>query len=308
MKDPYQILGVSKNATDKEIQAAYRKLAKQYHPDLNPGNKAAEEKFKEVTAAQELLSNPEKRKRYDRGEINASGEEHYYRGGGYRNFAEGAPGEHYNAFYGFGGDNTDVGDIFSRFFHQHKPRPEKPVLRAKGRDATYELDVEFLDAIRGATKRITLPGGETLDVKIPPGLKDGQSLRLKHKGQEGIAGGERGDAYIACHILSHPYFTRKDNDIYITLPVTLNEALSGGKVMVPTVTGPVALSIPSGSNTGNILRLKGKGAIDPANRKQGDQYVTLSVFLPDTPDMELKECVKRWSLQHSYNPRKHMEG
>ena len=262
MKDPYHMLGVSKSATEKEIQTAYRKLAKQYHPDLNPGNKSAEDKFKEITGAQELLLNPEKRKRFDRGEINANGEEQRPANWGYRNFAEGAEGAHYNAFHGFSNE-ADTGDIFSRFFQQGRHRQEKPVFKAKGRDVTYDLKVEFLDEALGATKSVTLPNEETLDVKIPAGLTDGKTLRLKAKGMDGIAGGERGDAYIECHINSHPYFTRKETDIYMTLPIAINEALFGGKIMVPTISGNVSMSMPSGSNTGDALRLKGKGVIDP---------------------------------------------
>lgn len=307
MKNPYQILGVSKNATEKEIQSAYRKLAKQYHPDLNPGNQAAEEKFKEITGAQELLLNAEKRKRFDRGEINAAGDEQYPTGGGYQHFAEGQQGERYSPFRHFG-EEGDMGNIFSHFFQQHRPKQERPVFKAKGRDVNYDLRVDFLDAARGATTRLTLPNNEALDVKIPAGLTDGQTLRLKGKGMEGIAGGERGDAYIECHILPHPYFIRKDNNIHVTLPVALNEAMLGAKVPVPTIGGSVSLLIPAASNTGNTLRLKGKGIIDPKTKQYGDQYVTLSVYLPDTVDDELKECIKRWSSRHQYNPRKHMEG
>lgn len=307
MSDPYQILGVSRNATEKEIQTAYRKLAKQYHPDLNPGNKKAEDKFKEITAAQELLSNAEKRKRFDRGEINANGEEQRFSAGGYRNFAESAEGEHYNAFHGFGSEN-EAGDIFSRFFQQNRGKQERPVFKAKGRDVTYDLKVNFQDAVLGAIKRVTLPNQETLDVKIPEGLTEGQTLRLKGKGLEGIAGGERGDAYIECHILPHAYFSRRENDIYMTLPISITEAVFGGKIMVPTISGNVSMSIAAGSNTGSVLRLKGKGGIDAKTRQYGDQYVTLTIVLPETIDDELKEYIKRWSSHHSYNPRKHMEG
>lgn len=307
MNDPYQTLGISRSATEKELQAAYRKLAKQHHPDLNPGNKQAEEKFKEVTAAYELLSDPDKRKRYDRGEINAAGEAQYS-GFGYRDFAEGPQGGKYTSFHGFGqeAEMGDMGDIFSRFFGaQGRGRANADI---KGQDLDYNLDVSFLEAALGATKRISLPNGETLDIRIPAGLHSGQKLRLKGKGATSVPGGRRGDAYVECVVAPHPYFTRKENNVYMTLPVTLTEALLGGKVMVPTISGPVAMSIPAGSNTGDMLRLKGKGIIDAGGKYHGDHYVTLSVYLPDTPDAELKEFAEKWARQHSYNPRKHMEG
>lgn len=302
MSDPYQILGVSRSATEKEIQAAYRKLAKQHHPDLNPGNKQAEDKFKEVTAAYDVLSDADKRKRYDRGEINAAGEAQYG-GFGYRDFADGHQGGKYTSFHGFG-QEADVGDIFSRFFGGSQGRESATM---QGKDLSYNLDVSFVEAALGATKRITLPNGETLDIKIPAGLKSGQNLRLKGKGAT-AAGGRRGDAYVECVVAPHPYFTRKDNNVYMTLPITLGEALLGGKVMVPTISGSVAMSIPSGSNTGDTLRLKGKGIADAASKQVGDHYVTLNVYLPEKPDAELKEYVEQWSQKHSYNPRKQMEG
>jgi DnaJ-class molecular chaperone len=255
--DPYETLGVKRDATQAQIRTAYRKLAKTLHPDLNPGDKSAEDRFKSVTAAYDLLGDAEKRGRFDRGEIDASGmerpQQRYY-----RDF-QGA-GEH---AYGGGGASFeelgDIGDLFGEMFRGRAgggAGGARGSFRMRGADARYHLSIGFLDAVNGGAQRITLPGGDTLDVTIPPGTEDGQVLRLRGKGSEGFGGGEAGDALIEISVAPHPFFTRKGDDIELELPVTLGEAVLGAKLDVPTPTGAVRMSVPKGSNSGTRLRLR----------------------------------------------------
>jgi len=299
MTDPYTVLGVAKTASADEIRKAYRKLAKKFHPDLNPGNKEAESKFKDVQTAYDLLSDAEKRGRFDRGEIDATGaerpERHFY-----RDYAEGPEGFKYYRQEGFE-DGQNFEDILSQVFGGRGPRGA--AFRARGADVTYLLDVDFLDAANGARKTITLPDGKTLTVAIPAGSRDRQMLRLKGQGMPGYEGGETGDAYIEIHVRPHPFFARKDDDIHLELPVSLSEAVLGGKITVPTVSGPVTMTVPKGSNTGATLRLKGKG-IAGAKGAAGDQYVTLKVVLPPEADDELRSFIEGWAPNHPYNPRR----
>ena len=303
--DPYETLGVKKTASQDEIRKAYRKLAKKLHPDLNPGDRKAEDQFKAVTAAYDLLGDEDKRARFDRGEIDASGNERpqqrYY-----RDFQGADAGA---SAYGGGRayeDFADMTDLFGDIFSSRANARASSGFRMRGADARYALAVEFLEAVNGATRRITLPDGTTLDVTIPPGTEDGQVLRLRGKGSEGIGEGAAGDALIAVEVRPHPYFTRKGDDIEVELPITLAEAVLGARLDVPTPTGPVRMSVPKGSNTGTRLRLKGKG-VTRATGKAGDEYVTLKVVLPDQPDAELEEFVRRWSEGKSQNPRAFME-
>ena len=299
MTDPYEVLGVSKTASADDIQKAYRRLAKKLHPDLNPGDKSAEEKFKEVSAAYDLLGDAEKRGRYDRGEIDASGAEkpqpqrRYY-----RDFAESGQGAGQGFQSGFGDLDEDVlAEIFGR---------RGANLKMRGGDVRYHLAVDFLSAVNGAKPQLALPDGSEITVTIPPGTRDGQILRLKGKGRPGYNGGEPGDALIEIEVRPHPLFKREDDNIRIELPVSLAEAVLGGKVKTPTPTGDVMLSIPKGANTGTVLRLKGKG-VPKADGSHGDQYVTLKVMLPDKPDPELEEFIARWSKTQAYDPRRAME-
>ena len=291
MTDPYQTLGVAKTASQAEITKAYRKLAKELHPDLHPGDKKAEERFKEVSAANSILSDPEKRKRFDAGEVDAQGHErpehHFYRG-----YADGNQG----AKYAQGGEFADdLGDVFADLFGGRGGRGgSRANFQARGTDVSYTLRASFIEAANGTKKRITMPDGKILDLNIPPGLKDRQTLRLKGQGQPGFGGGPAGDAYVEIVIEPHAYFTRKDNDVHVTLPVSLTEAVQGGKIETPTVSGNVTLSVPKGSNTGTQLRLKGKGIIDPATGQHGDQYVRLQVMLPETTDPALEAFVQEW--------------
>src|SRR6202166_5413177 len=232
--DPYTTLGVKKHATHDNIQKAYRRLAKKLHPDLNPGNKIAEEKFKEVTAANDLLSDPDKRARFDRGEIDASGMERP-RQQYYRDFADQNGRSDYTNNSGFAdfGDFAGTEDILSEIFG----RAGGAGRRRRGQDVRYHLELSFLDAVNGGKQSIVLPDGSTLDVSIPPGTRDGQILRLRGKGRPGIGDGSPGDALIEISVLPHPYFTRKGDDIYLDLPISLKEAVLGAKVRVPTPGG-----------------------------------------------------------------------
>lgn len=301
--DPYETLGVKRDASQDAIRAAYRTLAKKLHPDLNPGDKKAEETFKSVAAAYDLLGDPDKRARFDRGEIDASGaerqREHYY-----RDFHGAGAQEHpYTSSGGFE-DFVDTDDILSEILRGRRGKGGQ--FRVPGQDVLYRLPVEFLEAINGATKRITLADGSTLDVNIPAGTRDRQVLRLRGKGGAGIGGGPAGDALIEIDIRPHRFFTREGDDIEIELPITLREAVLGAQIDVPTPTGAVRMSVPKGANTGTRLRLRGKGA-PRADGGHGDEYVTLKVVLPDQPDAELEEFVRRWAAGGEQNPRQHLE-
>ncbi|HET6469282.1 MAG TPA: J domain-containing protein [Geminicoccaceae bacterium] len=302
MRDPYEVLGLARDASQDDIAKAYRRLAKESHPDLHPGDAAAEERFKELSLAREILSDPEKRARYDRGEIDASGAERPQREF-YRGYAEGPAGTRYSQTEVFG-DGADLGDIFADLFGGGAR--EGRTIRLRGPDVSYTLEVDFLDAARGARRTITTPDGRTLQVTIPVGVRDRQTLRLKGMGGPGIGGGESGDAYIEIHIRPHPVFRRKDGDIHVELPVTPAEAVLGGRVPVPTVTGEVTLTIPPGSNTGTTLRLRGKGIPARGGEPAGDQYVRLKVVLPRAPDDELKGFLQEWAAKHAWDPREEL--
>jgi DnaJ-class molecular chaperone len=302
--DPYETLAVKRDATPDEIRAAYRKLAKQLHPDLNPGDRQAEEKFKSVSAAYDLLSDEDKRARFDRGEIDASGAERPTERF-YRDFqGAGAQDHPYRSAAGFA-DFMDSDEILSELFGGRQGG--RGQFRMRGQDVYYRLPVEFLDAVNGGTKRISLPNGSALDVAIPPGTKDGQVLRLRGKGGAGIGGAPPGDALIGIEVRPHPFFRRAGDNIEIELPITLREAVLGGKLDVPTPTGQVRMSVPKGANTGTRLRLKGKG-VRRGDGSYGDEYVTLKVMLPDKPDADLEEFVRGWSGAENQNPRRHLEG
>jgi DnaJ-class molecular chaperone len=295
--DPYQTLGVKKDASQQDIQKAYRRLAKKLHPDLNPGNKQAEERFKEVSVAYDLLGDPEKRARFDRGEIDASGTERP-RQRFYRDFAEG--GAHtYSSDAGFA-DFAGDDDILSQIFG----RAGRTNLRMRGQDVHYRLELDFLDAINGGKRQLTLPDGSVLDVTIPPGTRDGQILRLRGKGRPGLGDGPPGDALIEIEVRPHRIFTLKGDDIHVELPISLREAVLGGKVKVPTASGAVTMTVPKWANTGTVLRLKGKGA-PRADGSRGDEYVTLKVMLPEKPDPELEKFISQW--RGDYSPRQAME-
>jgi len=297
MTDPYKTLGVERGAGADEIKRAYRDLAKKLHPDLNPGNSRIEQKFKEVSHAYSILGDADKRRRFDRGEIDASGQATGWKGGFYRDHAQRGRGSKYHPF-DFGAD-LNVEDIVSELFGGRGRKA-----RRRGADVSYTAPVDFLDAATGAKKRIRLSDGKVLDIKVPAGTEDRQTLRLKGQGMAGHGGGAAGDAFVEVHIEPHPYFTRKDNDVHLELPVTLQEAVLGATITVPTIHGKVSMKIPPGSNTGATLRLKGKGIVERKSGKKGDQYVKLKVTLPERPDKELKDFVERWGKDHGYDPRR----
>ena len=295
--DPYTVLGVKNDASQDDIQKAYRKLAKKLHPDLNPGNKRAEEQFKDVSAAYDLLGDPAKRARFDRGEIDASGVErpqHHF----YRDFAERGDSP-YTDDAGFA-DFATNDDILSQIFGSDG----RVNIRMRGADVHYRLELDFLDAINGGKRQITLPDGSVLDVNIPPGTRDGQILRLRGKGRPVTRGGPPGDALVEIEVRPHRIFVRKGDDIHVDLPISLSEAVLGGKVKAPTPTGPVTMTVPKWSNTGTVLRLKGKG-VPRVDGSRGDELVTLRVMLPEKPDPELEKFVASW--RGSYSPRQAME-
>ncbi|WP_451982479.1 DnaJ C-terminal domain-containing protein [Azospirillum endophyticum] len=307
VEDPYEVLGVKRDASDDDIRRAYRKLAKKFHPDLNPDNSQAEERFKAVSAAHEFLSDPDKRGRYDRGEIDASGAERRPDHSYYRDFAEGRNGGRYH-----GGDeeqSDDFDDLFANLFggrFRARATGAGPEIRLRGADRRYSLTVDFLDAINGTTQRLQLPDGKTLDVAVPPGIEDGKVLRLKGQGDPGLGGGPPGDALIEVRIIPHPFFKRVGNDLHVEVPVTLSEAVLGGPITVPTRTGPVTMTVPDGSDTGRVLRLRGKGV--PAGRggrAAGDQYVMLKIEVgPGADDAELKAFLRNWAPGHAFDPRR----
>ena len=288
--DPYTTLGVKKDATQDEIQKAYRRLAKKLHPDLNPGNKVAEEKFKEVSAAYDLLGDPDKRARFDRGEIDESGTERP-RQQYYRDFADQDGWSAYTNNSGFAdfGDYAGTEDILSEIFG----RQGRAARRRRGQDVRYHLDLSFLDAVNGGKQSIVLPDGTTLEVNIPPGTRDGQILRLRGKGRPAAGDGQPGDALIEISVKPHPYFTHKGDDIYLDLPISLKEAVLGAKIKVPTPGGAVTVAVPKWSNTGRVLRLKGRG-VPRADGSKGDEYVTLKLMLPQKPDPKLEAFVAEW--------------
>ncbi len=309
MTDPYSVLGVAKTASADDIRKAYRKLAKKHHPDLNPGDKKAEARFKEITHANELLSDTDKRRRFDAGEIDAEGQAQAPRGF-YRDQAAGPGGRKYDRG---GGEDAfvDMGGIFGEMFGERRGfgggfggggfggGPPPPL--------TFTLRIPFLIAARGGKQRVTLPDGKTLDIAIPEGARDRQTIRLKGQGMPGAKGKPAGDAYVELHIDAHAFYEPRDNDIHVELPVTVTEAALGGKVKVPTVGGPVMLNVPAGSNSGTSLRLKGRGLLDPKSGTRGDQYVKLKVVLPAQPDDKLKAFLETWEEGRAYDPRREME-
>ena len=291
--DPYKELGVSKGASADEIKKAFRKLAKELHPDKNPGDKPAEERFKRITGAFDLLGDAEKRAKYDRGEIDADGREQ---------FRGGARGGQAGGFSGFGGsgnrggfDDIDLSDLFSGF-----GGGSRGFAGGKGQDIRATLEVSLEEVISGTTRRIQFSDGRMVDVAIPKGASDGQVVRLKGQGAPGRT--QSGDAMIELRILPHPLYRREGADLHMDLPVSVPDAVLGGKVTVPTPEGKVIMSIPKGSNSGKVLRLKGRGAF--ADHQRGDLFAKLMVTLPEEADDLLVRFAEDWRKNRPYTPGK----
>jgi DnaJ-class molecular chaperone len=303
--DLYQRLGLKRGASEAEIKKAYRSLAKQLHPDRNQDNPNAAKRFGEVTHAYDLLSDKDKRAQYDRGEIDEDGNPKMPFGGGFGGYSREPGGAQQGPPPGFdnmnfGGDAADLSDLFEGLFGGaagaggggpfggFRQRGRAP---QKGADVAYRLKIPFVDAVALKPQRITLADGKTIDLKLPPGLEDGTKIRLGGKGEEGPDG--RGDAIVTIEIASHHFFTRENSNIRLNLPVTLKEAVLGGKVKVPTPEGPVMLTIPKGTTSGKVLRLKARG-FTAKDGKRGDQLVSVEIDLPPS-DPELEKFAEGWS-------------
>ncbi|NIP39088.1 MAG: DnaJ domain-containing protein [Candidatus Dadabacteria bacterium] len=315
-KDYYKILGVSKSASADEIKKAFRNLARKYHPDINPGDKKAEEKFKDIQQAYEVLSDTEKKKSYDM--FGEAGFQGGTRPGGYQT--------HYSTNFGDFGESVNFGgasgfssfeDIFSEIFgargggrqQTHRTRP------SKGRDVEHQIEIDFNTAIKGGTRDIKIAresngkdyATETISVKIPSGVDNGSKIRVAGKGEPGRNSGMRGDLYLKVKVAPHPIFRRNNNDIFLDLPVTIFEAALGAEVSVPTVDSTAKLKIPAGVQNGTKMRLKGKGVLNPKTRERGDQYINIVVSMPDKINETDKKKFEELSESINYNPRINIE-
>ena len=315
--DPYKELGVSRGASADEIKKAFRKLAKELHPDKNPGDKVTEDKFKRVTAAFDILGDAEKRKKFDAGQIDAEGNEQFRGFGGGRGgnpFGQGG-GQGGGMGAGMGGgpggfshtggpggranfEGIDLDELFGMFGGAGRQRGARD-FTARGQDVKATLEISLEDAIAGATRRIQFSDGRTLDVTIPKGASDGQTIRLRGQGAPG-RGAENGDALIELKIEPHPVYRREGADLTMDLPVSVPDAVLGGKVRVPTPEGVVQMTVPKGSNSGQVLRLKGRGAF--AGGKRGDLLAKLVVTLPDEQDEALRAFAEDWRAKRPYTP------
>ena len=310
MRDPYEVLGVSKNASEAEIKKAFRALAKKHHPDTHANDPKAVKKFQEISAANEIVGDKEKRAQYDRGEIDAAGQPKGFGQGprpggpgfeqGFGGFrarpggGAGPQGFEYE-FTGNGPEGFQADDIFADFLGglggKGSKRRSQP---HRGADVQLQTTVSLQEAALGGTRRVVLADGRQLEVRIPPGVKDGQQIRLRGQGAPGERGGPSGDALITIAIAPHPYFERDGRDLRLDLPITLKEAILGAKVPVPTLTGPVTVTVPPHSNSGRVLRLKAKGLPGAGGEAPGDLYARLVVTLPEPPDPTLDDFIRSW--------------
>lgn len=304
-EDPYSVLGVPRSASDEDIRKAFRKLARENHPDLHPNDTPAAERFKKISAAYDLLGDAEKRGKFDRGEIDEQGEprryqQTYSRTGPFAGRAGQSPGAGGFQDFGF----SDIFDMFS------SARPDgqagtrtRGSYTARGQDSRYTLEIDFLEAVAGAKKRVTMPEGGILDISVPAGVSDGQVLRLKGRGSPGPRGGVSGDALIEIKVRPHPQFKRQGDDILLEVPITIDEAILGARIEVETITGKVQVNVPKGTSGGKVLRLRGKGVRNATTSNTGDQLITLRIQLPDTIDDSLSYFFSEWRQKHGYNPR-----
>jgi len=308
-QDPYQELGVARGASADEVRKSFRKLAKQLHPDQNPGDKKSEERFKRVSAAFDILGDAEKRKKFDRGEIDADGRETMRGFGGGQPGAGAGPGGFQNGFHGAQFEGVDLNDILGDVFGRGGGSSQRGFggggfggFQARGADVRAELDIELEDAIQGGKKRISFSDGRVIDVNIPKGATDGQVLRLKGQGQPGRAGA--GDALIELRIRPHGIYRREGDSLVMDLPISAPDAILGGKIEAPTPDGPVTLTIPKHSNSGNTLRLKGRGMPSGRAGKRGDLLARLVVTLPEGTDPELEAFAEAWRKSRPYTPKR----
>ena len=288
MRDPYEVLGVGPGASTADIKAAYRRLAKELHPDARGGSPKLHARFQEVTAAYNQLKDEAARRRFEAERLSQ--------------FARRQPAFEETAAPSATADNA-TDDVFSELFEGIKNAGRR-VFRARGEDQTYRLSVDFLEAANGTRKRVKLASGRTMEITVPPGIKDGARIKMRGQGGDGHGGAAAGDAIVVVEVGPHSHFVREGANIHLTLPVTLPEAVLGAKVEVPTVSGPVSLTIPAGSNSGTRLRLKGRGLPEEEGTARGDQYVTLSVVLPEGTDNALRDFAASWSQSLKHNPRK----
>ena len=292
--DPYKELGVARGASDDDIRKAYRKLAKEFHPDLNPNTRtAAEARIKTINAAFAILGEPEKRRQFDAGVIDGNGEprqrtQRTYAGAGRA---------------GAGGDDFGFGDIFSDLFGRGRGG-QPAAAQMRGADVRYTLEVDFLESANGARKRVTMPDGGALDLQVPEGVNDGQVLRLKGKGSAGPRGTDAGDALVEIKVRPHAEFRRSGDDILVTVPISIDEAVLGGKIEVETISGRVALTLPKGTSSGRAFRMKGRGVRSASGNPPGDQIVTIAIVMPDEIDEKLAYFMGEWKRAHAYDVRK----
>ncbi|OZB15406.1 MAG: molecular chaperone DnaJ [Rhodobacterales bacterium 34-62-10] len=300
--DPYKTLGVAKTATQDDIKKAYRKLVKQLHPDLHPGDTGKQAQFQAVSAAHDLLSDPETRRRFDAGEIDAQGHErpeHHF----YRHYADQDAGRRYDPHPSAGGFES-ASDLFSDLFgrRQGAGAYHRQEFHAPGPDLRYTLEIDFLDAVNGSKNSVTMPDGNRIEISFPPGTRDGQTFRLRGKGGPGFGNGPSGDALVTVTLRPHPVFTRDGDNIEVEVPITFDEAVLGAKIEVPTISGPVSMTVPKGVSSGHRLRLRGKGIVT-GKGAAGDQFVRLKIILPDKIDATMESLATQWRKHAPFDPR-----